>query len=147
MISISDNLLIGNSDDLAELGSPRPGAVLNVAQDLRGRHGWPDIEYMQVGLLDGPGNPPAAYVAAVLALAALIRRHDKVLVCCHSGTRSLAVVMMWMEAACSPHGWEGWRGLIEERAYRGMREPHPTHRKAFESIDWTTVGYLARRVQ
>ena len=98
MIQLTEALWIGNSGDsynhrFADCGA---SGVLNVAQDLRGRCSWPDVEYMQVGLIDGPGNEVVGYCAAIMALVALSRRHEAVAVYDHDGGRALAVAMMYL---------------------------------------------------
>ena len=103
-------LWIGNSE--SEMQAPG-GAVLNVAQDLPSYRGWPSTEAMHVGLIDGPGNEISAYCAAVLALDALLHRHN-VLVHCHTGGRSLAVVLLYL-CATSDRSWVSWLGALEER--------------------------------
>ena len=98
MIHLGNDLWIGNAEEkIAEIHAAGIRSLLNVAQDLRGVCGWPDIEYMQVGLIDGPGNPPSAYYAAVGALSALLHR-GSVMVFCHGGGRSTAVSVMYVAA-------------------------------------------------
>src|SRR4051812_26384297 len=98
MIPLTRGIWIGDGADEAygDLCSAGVKAILNVAQDLPSTRGWRQgIEYMHVGLIDGPGNPTTAYYAAVLALATLLKRSHTV-VCCHSGSRSMAVVLMYL---------------------------------------------------
>jgi len=138
VIRLTETIWIGDSSD----SSLRFDAVLNVAQDLRGACGWPDVEYMQVGLIDGPGNPPSAYCAAVLALEALLSRHTRVLVCCHTRARSLAVVMMYLNIG-SEYGWDGLLELLRERVDVDLPVPHEAHRKMFDQIDWQLLDNLS----
>lgn len=134
MIRLTGNIWIGDS-----ASSPlKMDAVLNVAQDMRGDCGWPDVEYMQVGLVDGPGNPPSAYCAAVLALAALCRRHRRVLVCCHTGSRSVAVVLMYV-SILTDRSWDDSLVLLRERADGDIPDAHDAHKRVFDRIDWKTV--------
>lgn len=80
------------------------GAVLCVAQDMTQVRCWDDgVEAMKVGLIDGPGNDVSAYCAAVLALHTLLARHS-VLICCHTGSRSVVVAAMYLHLI-------GWFGL------------------------------------
>lgn len=131
MIRITDTLCICNADEPIPPGTE---AVLNVAQDLRGKIGWPHIEYMQVGLVDGPGNPLAAYIAAALALSALQER-GSVVVVCHGGSRSLAVVLMCLNLA-GARDWDDWFLLLGERLECKLPNTHSAHREAFDKINW-----------
>ena len=138
MIQLSDNLWIGNSSTrLYEIRAAKIGGVLNVALDLRSNIGWPEVEYMQVGIIDGPGNPPSAYCAAVLALTALRSRH-RVVVYCHTGGRSLAVVMMYinMTTPYAPIRWDDMMSILSERTDARLPPVHEAHRSAFEEINW-----------
>lgn len=145
MIRLTDNgLWIGNSADGKNLGVLRVSAILNVAQDLRGTVGWPDVEYMQVGLIDGPGNPLCTYSAAVLALASLLGRR-RTLVCCHSGGRSLAVCVMYLETL-SRIGWDNRITLLQERVNIELPKPHLAHKAAFEAMNWRVLSKLAGEV-
>ncbi len=116
--------------------------VLNVAQDLRGYVGWPEVDYMQVGLVDGPGNPIAAYCSAVLALETLLRR-ARTLICCHSGSRSMAVVLMYLNAAYGG-GWDGCLVRLNERVDMALPVPHAAHRAAFDKVNWKLLSTLLK---
>ena len=143
MIHVAENIWIGDSVvSWRELRSAGIGAVLNVAQDLRGTLGWPNVEYMQVGLVDGPGNPPSAYCAAVLALAALSSRR-RTLVCCHTGSRSLAVVLMYLNVSAG-RGWDGLVDLLRERVDEDLPVPHEAHIEAFDEMDWKSLANILR---
>lgn len=142
MIRLADNLWIGGEHDeaLATSDDSEVDAVLNVAQDMHATCGWRyGIDYMQVGLVDGPGNTPGAYCAAVLALDVLIERGRCVLVCCHGGSRSMAVVIMWMHAV-SRTGWEHRMQLLEEQVDQELPRPHQAHRDAFNEINWKLLS-------
>ncbi len=147
MIHVADGIWVGTSADARRAVTRGMDAVLNVAQDLAGWSGWPDVEYAQVGLVDGPGNPQAAYCAAVLALATLRSRYDAVLVHCHSGGRAAAVVAMYLQAGVG-HGWPGdwsagWDGwLAAMRGSAGAELPviHAAHRAAFDAMDWRMLA-------
>ena len=132
-LSDEDDGLDEESDDLATEGID---AILNVAHDLQATRGWMHgIEYAQIGLIDGPGNPLAAYCAAILALETLRKRHDQVLVCCHAGSRSFAVVLMYLNLI-SRNGWDGCLDILRERVDWTFPVPHPAHRAAFERLNW-----------
>lgn len=155
MIKINNNICIGDSDDVIDFGRVQKlysiKALFNVAQDLHIPIGWPDIEYAQVGLIDGPGNVPSVYHAAVLTLAMLIKRHKVVMVCCHSGTRSVAVIAMYMSlSAIIGQGWPGdwqvswygWLSWMRSQSGQDIPVPHDEHKKAFDMMNWrllTTV--------
>lgn len=141
MIKVADNIWIGNAIDCEAVSLHEISAILNVAQDLQGKRGWPDVEYMQVGLIDGPGNPDSVYPAAVLALTALLKRHT-VLVCCHEGSRSLAVVIMYMESLFK-RGWGTWVEVLTERVNTDLPVPHKVHKAAFDRINWEALRKLA----
>ena len=141
MIRLTDNLWVGNSADGTNLEAISVGAVLNVAHDLLGEVGWPKVEYMQVGLVDGPGNPQSAYYSAVLALHSLLKRH-RTLVCCHTGGRSVAVAIMYLELCESTRGWNGWLELLCERVCIEVPIPHPAHREAFDKMNWRSMSKL-----
>ena len=137
MIRLADNLWIGDSGDegYADLEALGVRAVLNVAHDLQGTRGCLfGIEYMQVGLIDGPGNPSSAYYAAVMALVTLLRR-GKVMVCCHTGGRSLAVALLYLNLTAR-RGWDGWLELLSERVDAELPIPHEAHKTAFNKINW-----------
>ncbi len=150
MIRITSNLWIGTSADGwylgNQLGARHIGAVLNVAHDLWLPRGWPDAECMQVGLIDGPGNPLYLYVAAILSLSSLLKRHET-LVCCHGGERSLVVAIMYLNA-CGPdcnRTWNEWMSVLSERMDEGQTLPspvHPAHQMAFDRINWKFVRSL-----
>ena len=137
MIQITDALYIGDSHDEAHanLDMLQIEAILNVAQDLHGTRGWTDrVEYMQVGLIDGPGNPLSAYYAATLALATLLKR-SRVLVCCHSGGRSLAVAIMHMNMTYK-RSWSEQFDVLRERLDTELPSVHVAHELAFNKMNW-----------
>lgn len=142
MTHLGEGLWIGNSADGWDQRQAGVGAALNVAQDLRGWWGWPETEYAQVGLIDGPGNPPAAYAAAVLTLAGLLAR-QKTLVYCHTGSRALAVAVMYLQAR-SPRGWDSWMELLGERVDGVLPATHEAHREAFERMNWQLLAQLMK---
>lgn len=141
---ISPNLWVGNSHDeqCAELADLGIGAVLNVARDMQLSRQWgaKSMECMQVGLVDGPGNPLTAYCAAVLALASLVDRHGT-LVCCHTGSRSLAVAVMYARFVGDCE-WDAYLEFLRERVDADVPAPHPAHRKAFDTIDWKILRVI-----
>lgn len=136
---ITDEVYIGGATELDRVDPHKIGAILNVAQDLRCMpvHGWPYFEYMQIGLVDGPGNQVCTYISAVLALRTLTSR-NKTLVCCHEGGRSLAVSIMYMELSFKK-GWNAWVEVFEEHAGINLPIPNEIHRKAFDKIDWEAL--------
>lgn len=149
MIQVRDKVWIGNSADEehTNLTSAGIGAVLNVAQDMVTTHSWyHDIEVMHVGLVDGPGNIPAVYAAAVLGLHILLQRHS-VLVCCHDGGRSLAVVIMYASATGGGRGWPGdwvagwdnWLYQLGSNVDQPLPEVNPIHKEAFDKMNWNCL--------
>jgi len=166
VIQVSDELLIGNSDDesnphLALLGIR---GILNTATDLYSRHRWDRtrIEYAHVGLIDGPGNEIADYCAALLCLKMLVRhrivekdgkKQGIVLVCDHEGSRALVVALMylnftggqWRPDTNSWSHWPTWEErLAEVRKFTDtdLPEPHEAHVKAFNKIPWGVLEVL-----
>lgn len=146
MIKVADKIWIGDSDDEQGTNIKMLGidAILNVAYDLKCSRGWKEkIEYMQVGLIDGPGNLPITYVSAILALISLVDKHN-VLVCCHNGGRSLAVVIMYLiliRGKISDHPtflnyWTAWDILLEELTNKIPDLPtiHNSHKEVFNKL-------------
>lgn len=139
MIKISDGLWVGIAVEpgYGNLKALEISAILNTAQDLQGTVGWSNgIEYMQVGLIDGPGNPISAYYANVLSLAALISRHRNVLVCSHEGGRSLAIAIMYLQTTIFEYSWDKWNSILRERIDIDLPVPHQAHGEAFGKINW-----------
>ncbi len=144
MIKIAANIWIGDSDDEKRsfyyVQRKTVDSVLIVAQDMTPTCGWvAGVEYMQVGLIDGPGNMLSAYHAAVLALATLVKR-GKVMVCCHDGGRALAIVIMYLYMMGDGPSWDEH---IERLNSSDTTHPpvNTVHREAFFLMDW---GMLAR---
>ena len=142
---LEDKLWIGNSHDVEHGDLSSVDAILNVACDLRDTV-WRDdgLEYVQIGLIDGPGNEMIVYHAAVLMLVAL-HRHGSVLVYCHTGSRAISVAIMYLEltypsGTSAPHicgcGWDGWLERVHRILGDGMLALHDAHRIAFEGINW-----------
>lgn len=129
-------LYIGSSADErhADKEMSSIDAILNVAQDLNPTRCWPVIEYMHVGLIDGPGNELSAYCGAVLALRSLLKLNN-VLVCCHTGGRSLAVSIMLMRLNVE-RSWEDLWSLIHERVDVDLPKVNEVHKTAFSKIHW-----------
>lgn len=145
MIEVAKNLCVGDSADEAHIARCRPPicGVLVVAHDMVPTNDWRDkIEYMHVGLVDGPGNPLAAYHAAVLALVAMVKRipERRVLVCDHDSGRSFAVVIMYLYLLGEGPSWDE---VIERLKVKGVKVPsiNEVHRRAFFLMDW---GMMAR---
>lgn len=154
MIKLTDDpnrtIWVGNSND--ETMTPemyrsyRIGGLLNTAIDLFPTRGWHHkIEAMHVGLADGPGNELSTYCAAVMALHALTRRHNT-LVVCHGGTRSLAVVVMYTVAK-SGGTWEDRLALLQERYETDFPPIHEAHREACGRIGTERLKALLRVVE
>ncbi len=144
MIEVAEGIWVGDSDDEQEVLDSGTECVLVVAHDMQPTMGYGDgVEYMQVGLVDGPGNPLATYHAAVLALVILARK-GRVLVCCHDGGRSLAVVIMYLYLTGNGPSWdealERLRAKSRDR-FCSIPDIHPIHEKAFHLMDW---GFLSR---
>lgn len=154
MIKLTPDLWIGNSADGGSFAAERVAGVLNVAQDLRGRYGWPAMEYKQVGLIDGPGNEPVGYCSAVLALVALTRRCSPVAVYDHDGGRALVVCAMYLNLMLGKHrpdplSWSHWLTWEErlreiENGIPGVElpEPHPAHVEAFGRLPYGILEAL-----
>lgn len=143
MLRMDENIWIGNSADeqYADLDVYGVNAILNVAIDLQATRGWlGGVEYAQVGLIDGPGNPLAAYAAAVLALSGMMKRR-RVLVCCHTGARSLAVLVMLLNLTVTCR-WEQWFALLGERVEEQLPVPHDAHREAFDKMNWKALNKI-----
>lgn len=141
MIRLSEKLLIGDSADEyhADIEDGIVG-ILNVAHDLTPTKGWWNgLAYAQVGLVDGPGNALYLYVTAVLTLHMLMQK-GPVLVCCHSGTRSLVVALMYTNVFAR-RGYDGCLDILSERVDIVLPVPSEAHRQMFDQIHW---AYLAR---
>lgn len=149
MIEVVNNLCVGDSADEGHLARCRPpiNAVLVVAHDMVPTNDWRDkVEYMHVGLIDGPGNPLAAYHAAVLGLVALVKRAKdrRILICDHDSGRSFAIVIMYLYLLGDGPSWdEAVERLIanekdEERgkALKQLSAKDNVHRRAFFLMDW-----------
>lgn len=142
MIRLTDNLWIGNATTKVDIiHAVDIGAILNVAQDLHGVTGWPEVEYMQVGLIDGPGNPTSAYYAAILALVTLLNRYNQVMMFCHGGSRSTAIAVMHANLT-SGLGFDRCLSMTQERVDIDLPTPHQAHKDAFDMIDWTLLRRL-----
>jgi protein-tyrosine phosphatase len=87
---ITPEVAIGDATDSKLADNTQFNAVLNVAVDLDISDGF---KYRhKVGLLDGPGNNPLAFMSAVLLLYSLVQSRKKVLLHCHEGkSRSVMV--------------------------------------------------------
>lgn len=96
MISrITEEVAIGDADAAREITNKDFDATLCVAIDLdiKDQFKW----RYKVGLLDGPGNHPNTFLAAVLLLDSLVANGKRVLVHCQAGTsRSVMVVSAWI---------------------------------------------------
>ncbi len=152
MIRLNEKILVGTSDDGHLKDNPEVKAVLNVAHDLRGVKCWPRVEYAQVGLMDGPGNEVSTYCAALMALLSLERRYDRILVYDHSGSRALAVVIMYTALTegkvaervdfMRRRSWDEILLDLSSRAGKRLAEPNPEHRKAFYDLPYGILEAL-----
>lgn len=143
MIRLAERLWIGSADtSWRDYRSVKIAAILNVAHDLKGVVGWPDVEYTQVGLIDGPGNALSTYYAAVLSLHGLIKRH-RTLVICHECSRSMAVAAMYLNIGAG-YNWKALITLLLERLDTDLPVPHEAHREAFDKMDWCTLQTLTK---
>lgn len=146
------NLYIGDYEDEKHA---KVCTILNVANDLIPTRGWHwGIEYAHIGLIDGPGNTTALYSAAVLALHSLVSNsEDKILVCCHSGGRSMAVAVMYLiikrgKRADHPtflNYWTPWDRVVEELHNQcDIQLPgiHEAHKTAFEKLPLSLIEGL-----
>lgn len=127
---------IGDSADeqIFHVETTNIGAILNVAQDMDSTRGWwHGIEAMHVGLIDGVGNEMAAYYSCVLALHALLKRHNT-LVCCHTGTRALTVAMMYLNVG-TRRDWDSWLAILSEKVDWPLPAPCEEHKQAFAKIN------------
>lgn len=145
MLEVANNLWIGDSGDEKFIARHRPpmDAVLVVANDLVPTNDWRDkLEYMHIGLLDGPGNPLAGYHAAVLGLVALLKRKEgaKVMVCDHDGGRALAVAIMALYLFGDCPSWDEAIGRLRAN-HSKVPDVNPAHRRAFFLMDW---GFMLR---
>lgn len=154
MICVGRGLWVGDSKDGCALDEKIDG-VLNVAQDLRSRLGWPHVEHMQAGLVDGPGNDVMAYCAAITAVTTLCRRYEGVLIYDHSGGRALAVAAMYLNLVGGkfrpePLSWSHWLSWEERIAQISKGPParillptvHEAHRTAFADIPYGLLEAL-----
>lgn len=126
LLNVTNGLWIGDSA-AAEHVDMSVGAVFNVAHDLE-----VDCD-CRVGLIDGPGNEVEMYCAAVYALHALRKKGSDVLVCCHSGSRSLAVCVMYVSLlnGCS---WDRTMAILCERLDTQLPNVHPVHSFVLEEV-------------
>lgn len=147
MIKITDRIWVGDAldEEHLDLQVHDIGGILNVAHDMQATRGWGcGVEYMQVGLVDGPGNTTAAYCAAVLALHAMLARHRRVMVCCHSESRSLSVAVFYINAVSSERKWSELTDILKEALDRELPNINEAHQQAFKTINWRSVNKLMR---
>lgn len=155
MIQITNGLWIGNNDDerSGNLDAIGIKAVLNTAHDLIGFRGWPHIEYAQVGIIDGPGNLPIAYISAALCIAILMERHNVILVYDHSAIRSLLAGITYLnlkegQHRSSPTSWGYWPNfnerleMVEQKIGLKLPRPHEAHEEVFNKIPWGLIAPL-----
>ena len=114
------NLAIGNAEDSLRATNKQFDAAVNVAIDLdfqeefRWRH--------KVGLLDGIGNDPYTFMAAVLLVYSLIRKDKRVLLHCQEGTsRSVMVAATYVAAKGLATFDEALQKIMAERKIDNYR--------------------------
>lgn len=100
---ITDEIAIGDSQDAKNAINENFDAALNVAIDLDIKDPPQDdsakirIKRHKVGLIDGRGNNPLTFAAAILLLHSLTQSNKLILVHCHAGqSRSVMVVAAWI---------------------------------------------------
>jgi hypothetical protein len=156
MIRLTDSLYIGGAMTIKEFQSVGATAILNVAYDmapgeqLERWKRWPDVEYTQVGLINGPGNEVSGYYAAVLALSWLLNRHEIVVVYDHQGELALVVAAMYLnvsEGKLRPSitDWSYWPTWNERMAMFKCTElpnVHEEHKKAFNRMSFGMLEAL-----
>ena len=142
MIRIDQGLWIGVGLETNHAAAYSITGLLNAAHDLQCSVGWNDnIECMQVGLIDGPGNLHSAYYAAVLSLSVLHKRHKNVMVYCHEGSRALAVAIMYLQTKARRR-WHEWYNLVRERIDVDLPEVNKAHIDMFDKLNWNLLNKL-----
>jgi len=146
VIVINDKLMVGSSFDENKVKGV--DAILNVAKDLLPTRDWGSgIEYVHIGLVDGPGNLMEYYYAAVMALSGLLKDGRKVLVCCHDGgSRSMAVVAIYLNLIHGT-GWDNLLSIVREGTDDSIPEPRAEHRAAFDKINWRLLARVVNGVE
>jgi len=95
---ITPELFIGGAEDSIQADNKIFDAVLCVAIDFDIKDGFKWRH--KVGLLDGPGNSPMTFVAAVLLLYSLLKSGKRVLLHCQEGrSRSVMVAATTLAVA------------------------------------------------
>ena len=156
IIRITELIWLGDSYDALNANLKENGitAVVNCAVDLnlerwsnllcvegfRIPHFVDGVEYVQIGLVDGPGNAMAVYHAVLLKLCSLLMSKKSVLVHDHEmDSRASAVVIMALHAL-HRRGWDHWLGVIRGKTDNPDLMPHPEHRRAFNRINWRLIS-------
>ena len=139
-------IIAGDSDDSYSFVKMQVGGVLNVSHDLCGfkECNYPEIEYMQVGLIDGPGNEVIGYCSAILSLVVLARRHKLVGVYNHGGGMAFAVSAMYLNLVSGKFRadstkwshWMTWNERIKEIGEIPTFDIHTVHIEAFSKIPY-----------
>ena len=150
IIRVTDLVWIGESSDLDPGAEDRihPAfqgikVVFNCAADLDTHNLFGDVvEYVHLGLVDGPGNTMADYHAALLKLCGILCKKQRVMVHDHEiGSRTVALVIMALHAMYR-RGWDYWLGIIREKTNKSDLTPHLEHRKAFNRVNWRLVSSI-----
>lgn len=148
------SIYIGDSHDeeYRNLKELNIGAILNVARDMTTVHNYSTgHELIHIGLIDGPGNEAWKYYAAVISLYSLIRHHNT-LVCCHSGSRSVVVALMYLSLreGCVKErvdflrrrSWDEMFEMVQSRAGEYLPKPHQAHIDAFNKMKFGVLEAL-----
>ncbi len=142
MTRLTDYIWIGDSADAAssDLNEPKIAVLFNCAHDLQCIRGWVHgVEYVHVGLVDGPGNSLATYTAALLRLCSVVLGKQRVLVYDHDGgSRATALVIMCMHAL-HRRGWVHWLEWVRSKLDQQVA-PHDAHFHAFNAVNWRLVS-------
>jgi len=95
---ITDEIAIGDAEDAKTITTEKFDATVNVAVDLNIcdvvdpeiRNYF--VKRHKVGLVDGAGNDPLTFMAAVLLLHSLVKNGRRVLLHCQAGTSRSVMV-------------------------------------------------------
>lgn len=158
MPRVTDGLMYGGHDEMRAAPKLGVGGLLCVAPDKSCEWEWPCVEFMQVGIADGPGNELADYCAAVLALSSLMRKHDLVLVFDHEGKRALAVCIMYLCLARgrrpagggesnNAHCWTPWQALMLEVEHKlgSILKLDKAHISAYDTMPYALLEVIRGR--
>lgn len=132
IVGVTNGLWAGDSSAEKSFSSARV-AVLNVACDMASTRDCHDTAAVaHVGLIDGPGNEVEMYAAALYVLHTLMKKYD-VLVCCHTGSRALAVCVMYL-AITSDTSWDRIVELLNERMDKELFDMNEAHKHMLAQV-------------